>query len=158
MEFKKINIMDKIYINTDGGSRGNPGPAAIGVVFFNKDEEQIHCYQECIGGGTNNEAEYRAIIKALQILLQSKWFAQNNIADKMVICRLDSQLVVEQINGNYKVKQDHLKEFMVKIRSMIEQMHLNITFVHIPREQNKAADKMVNEALDAQLLSKNEKI
>ncbi len=140
-----------IYINTDGGSRGNPGPAAIGVVFYNSEEEQIHGYKEYIGEGTNNEAEYKAIIKALQILLQSKWFAQNNIADKIVICRLDSQLVVEQINGNYKIKQDHLKTFMIQIRAMIDQMHLNISFVHVPREENKDADKLVNEALDEKI-------
>ena len=148
--------MNKIFINTDGGSRGNPGPAAIGVVFYDEGGKQIHSCREYIGEGTNNEAEYRAIIKALQVLLQSKWFAENNIADKMVVCRLDSQLVVEQINGNYKIKQDHLKDFMVTIRSMIEQMHLNISFVHIPREQNKDADKLVNEALDEKLKPKNE--
>ena len=143
--------MDMIYINTDGGSRGNPGPAAIGVVFFDPDQNMIYSYKECIGKGTNNEAEYRAIIKALEILLKSKWFAENNIANKKVICRLDSKLVVEQINGAWKIKEDRIKEFMVKIRSMIDQVHLNIIFVHIPREENKAADKLVNEALDEAL-------
>jgi len=140
--------MDKIYINTDGGSRGNPGPAAVGVVFFNAEGEVIHEHKECIGRGTNNEAEYQAIIKALEILTKSKWFAENNIAEKEVICRLDSQLVVEQINGNYKIKQDHLKLFIAQIRQMIAQMQLNISFIHIPREENKLADKLVNQALD----------
>jgi len=87
----------------------------------------------------------------LEILLKSKWFAENNIANKKVICRLDSKLVVEQINGAWKIKEDRIKEFMVKIRSMIDQVHLNIIFVHIPREENKAADKLVNEALDEAL-------
>ena len=143
--------MEKIYINTDGGSRGNPGPAGIGVVFSNAGEEVFHSYKYYIGIGTNNEAEYQAIICALDILLRSKWFAENNIAEKQVICRLDSQLVVEQINGNYKVKQEHLKKFIGEIREKISQMHLNISFVHIPREENKLADKLVNEALDEKM-------
>lgn len=140
--------MDKIFINTDGGSRGNPGPAAVGIVFFDQDGKEIHHYKCCIGRATNNEAEYQAIIKALEILLQSKWFADNNIAEKEVICRLDSQLVVEQINGNYKIKQDHIKLLIAQLRQMIAQMHLNISFVHIRREENKLADKLVNQALD----------
>ncbi len=140
--------MNTIYINTDGGSRGNPGPAAIGVVFSDADGIIIHNHKSCIGRATNNEAEYKAIIKALEILLQSKWFAENNIAEKEVICRLDSQLVVEQINGNYKIKQDHIKLFIAQIRQMISQVHLNISFVHVPREENKLADKLVNQALD----------
>lgn len=140
--------MDKIYINTDGGSRGNPGPAAIGVVFTNEEGEVIHSHKECIGNATNNEAEYQAIIKALELLLKSKWFKENNIAEKKVVCRLDSQLVVEQINGNYKIKQDHIKLLIAQVRQMISQMHLNISFTHIPREENKLADKLVNQALD----------
>jgi len=140
--------MDKIFINTDGGSRGNPGPAAIGVVFFDSEFNVIHNFKKTIGKATNNEAEYQAIIQALDILIRSKWFAENNISHKEVVCRLDSQLVVEQINGNYKIKQDHLKLFIAQIRQMISEMHLNISFVHIPREENKLADKLVNQALD----------
>ena len=76
--------MNKIFVNTDGGSRGNPGPAAIGVVFFDASGKEIHSYKSCIGRATNNEAEYQAIIKALEILLKSKWFSENNIAEKEV--------------------------------------------------------------------------
>jgi len=140
--------MDRMYINTDGGSRGNPGPAAIGIIFFDHNEKEMHSYKKCIGRATNNEAEYQAIIKALEILMQSKWFSENNISEKEVICRLDSQLVVEQINGNYKIKQDHIKLFIAQIRQMILQMRLNISFIHIRREENKLADKLVNQALD----------
>ena len=143
--------MDKIIINTDGGSRSNPGPAAIGVVFFDQRGKEIYKFKKCIGRATNNEAEYQAIIAALDILLKSKWFAENNIAEKKVICRLDSQLVVEQINGNYKIKQDHIKLLVAQMREMINQMKLNISFVYVPREENKAADKLVNQALDEEL-------
>jgi len=145
---RRDNSMNKIFVNTDGGSRGNPGPAAIGVVFFDASGKEIHSYKSCIGRATNNEAEYQAIIKALEILLKSKWFSENNIAEKEVVCRLDSQLVVEQINGNYKIKQDHIKLLVAQLRQMISQMDLNISFVHIPREENKIADKLVNQALD----------
>lgn len=148
--------MDTIYINTDGGSRGNPGPSAIGIVFSDTKGKVIHEYKQCIGEGTNNEAEYKAIIKALEMLLKSKWFEENNIADKKVVCRLDSKLVVEQINGAWKIKQDHLKGFVTQIHTMIDQMHLNIIFIHIPREENAAADKLVNEALDETLNSRVE--
>jgi len=148
-------MSDTIYINTDGGSRGNPGPAGIGIVFFDDTSKQMHSHKECIGDGTNNEAEYTAIVRALEILLKSKWFADNNLADKKVICRLDSKLVVEQINGNWKVKEARLKDFVVKIMTMIDQMHLHISFVHIPREENSAADALVNLALDEQAKQKN---
>lgn len=143
--------MNKIFINTDGGSRGNPGPAAIGIVFYSSDEKDIFRYQEFIGSATNNEAEYRAILKALQILIKSKWFCDNNLCDKEVICRLDSQLVVEQVKGNYKVKQEHLALFVAQIRELISQMELKISFIYVPREQNRLADKLVNLALDAEL-------
>lgn len=143
--------MDTIYINTDGGSRGNPGPAGIGVVFSNESGDIIHTFKKCIGKATNNEAEYEAIVCALDLLLKSQWFAENNIVHKKVICRLDSQLVVEQVNGNYKVKQEHLKKYIEIIQKNIALMHLNISFVHVRREENKMADKLVNEALDAEL-------
>jgi len=143
--------MDKIFINTDGGSRGNPGPAAIGVVFYDAEQKEIHGYGKFIGHKTNNEAEYEAIISALQTLTKSKWFAANNLSHKEVVCRLDSQLVVEQINGNYKVKQDHIAVFISQIRELITLMHLKISFVYVPREQNKRADKYVNIALDTEL-------
>jgi len=140
--------MQKLYINTDGGSRNNPGPSAIGVVFFDDKEEVIHTHKEYLGIATNNEAEYRAIIKALKLLVKSKWFSENNISDKEVICRLDSQLVVEQINGNYKVKQEHILRLIQELRELVLLMKLKISFFYIPREQNKLADKLVNEALD----------
>lgn len=139
-----------MYINTDGGSRGNPGPAAIGVVFYNSDGMVIHQYKQCIGEGTNNEAEYRAIIQALKILKKSDWFISNNLAEKEVICRLDSQLVVEQINGRYKVKKDHLGKFITEIKELLSDINFKISFTYVPREQNKLADNLVNEALDEQ--------
>jgi len=144
--------MTKVFINTDGGSRGNPGPAGIGIVFSDENEKVIHEYKEYIGKATNNEAEYSAIIKALEIIAKSDWFkGSNNDGDGEIVCRLDSQLVVEQINGNYKIKQPHIQKFIDKIRNILSAFKLTISFTHIRREQNKLADKLVNEALDAEL-------
>ena len=143
--------MNTLFINTDGGSRGNPGPAAIGIVFADENNKTLHEYKEFIGQGTNNDAEYQAIVRALEILVKSKWFTENNSNDNEVICRLDSQLVVEQICGNWKIKKDHIQNYINRIRSIVEQIHLNISFVHIPREENSEADKLVNAALDEKL-------
>ncbi len=138
----------KIFINTDGGSRGNPGPAAIGVAFSDDSGNTIYSHKECIGVATNNEAEYSAIQRALEILVKSKWFKKNNNEGAEVVCRLDSQLVVEQLNGRYKVKQEHIKVFVDRIQEIIADCRLNLFFIYVPREENKAADKLVNEALD----------
>lgn len=142
--------MSKIFINTDGGSRGNPGPAAIGVVFFDEDGKIIHKYKECIGVATNNEAEYGAIIKALEILSKSSWLKDNTGNGGEVVCRLDSQLVVEQLCGRYKVKKDHIKVLISKAFELIDKMSIEIKFIHVVREENKEADKLVNLALDEQ--------
>lgn len=139
--------MSRIFVNTDGGARGNPGPAAIGVVFCDGSGNELHSYKEAIGTATNNQAEYKAIIKALELISRSKWHQEND-SDEEVICRLDSQLVVEQINGNYKVKNEDIKLFMQRIKEILTDLNRPVSFVHIPREQNKKADKLVNIALD----------
>lgn len=140
--------MKRIFINTDGGSRGNPGPAGIGIVFANDNEDVLYTHKEYIGTKTNNEAEYAALIRALEILSRSKWLGDNDGNGGEIVCRLDSQLVVEQVCGRYKVKQDHLKELIVQIKNFNDKYKVKIFFSHIPREQNKLADKLVNEALD----------
>lgn len=141
-------MTNRIYINTDGGSRGNPGPAAIGVVFCNEEEKVIHKYKESIGAATNNEAEYTAIIRALGILSKSEWLKENGNDKTEVHCRLDSQLVTEQITGGYRVKQEHLQILNTELKKLINDLKIKIFFHHIPREENKLADALVNEALD----------
>lgn len=143
--------MSKIYINTDGGSRGNPGPAGIGIVFYDENSNEIHNCKEYIGDTTNNQAEYRAILKALQVLVKSKWFLTNNNAGSHVVCRLDSKLVVEQINGNYKVKNEGISVVLDLLNNIRKDIKLNIKFAHVRREENKRADQLVNEALDEKL-------
>lgn len=123
---------------TDGGSRGNPGPGAIGGVLIHN-EKIIETFSEVIGNCTNNQAEYRAIIKGIQIAI--------NLNIKELECFLDSELVVKQLNREFKVKDKDLAVFFVRVWNM-KQNFKKITFTHIFREDNKLADKLVNEALD----------
>lgn len=135
--------MSHLVLHTDGGSRGNPGPAAIGVlVEVEKDGESevIAEIGETIGVASNNVAEYRAIIRGLEE-------ARRLGADR-VSCLLDSMLVVEQLNGNYRVKHEDMKPLHARVRELASGFS-TVSYRHVRREQNKAADRLVNEALDA---------
>lgn len=142
--------MEKVKIFTDGGARGNPGPAASAAVIEirnAKGEIRVHEIAKCIGTATNNQAEYRAVIEAL------KWLTANDLQqtvknDLEIDFYLDSELVVEQLNQRYKVKNEGLKPLFWQIRELMMQLGGKITFSHIRREQNKRADELVNEALD----------
>ena len=133
-------------INTDGGSRGNPGPAAAGVVIKNAAGIVQELCGKYLGRATNNEAEYLAVILAFETLL-SKLKDPQQTGLKFL---LDSQLVANQLNGVYKVKEGRLLDFVVKIRQM-ENKFAQVSYNYIPREQNKEADKLVNQALDTLL-------
>jgi ribonuclease HI len=133
--------MEKLIINTDGGSRGNPGPAGIGVVFSDHKDKIIAEFKEYIGETTNNVAEYRALILGLE---KAKDFKYTELE-----CRLDSELVVKQLNGEYKVKGEHLKELYNKAKELT--FFAPVTFRHVRREENKRADKLVNIILDEQI-------
>jgi len=143
--------MPTIFINTDGGSRGNPGPAAIGIVFFDQSENLVFKCGKKIGKTTNNVAEYRAIIEALKILQKSRWYRENQNKGR-VCCRLDSELVVNQVTGKFKVKNVNLLPIYQEIISLIGQLKVKVFFNHVPREENILADKMVNQALDNKLI------
>lgn len=126
--------MSKLIIYTDGGARGNPGPSGIGVHIVSKGD-----YHQYIGEATNNQAEYRAVILALE---KAKLFRAQQLQ-----FYLDSELVVKQLNQQYKIKDKELAKLFVKIWNL----RLNFkktTFSYIPREKNKLADKLVNKALD----------
>lgn len=134
--------MVNITVNCDGGSRGNPGPAGIGVLIKRTSGEDIKI-SKCIGSATNNQAEYQAVIAALEYLNDN--FANEDIEAEFF---LDSQLVVEQLNGNYKIKNEGLKPLYLIIQELKNKIGGKLSFTHIRREQNKIADKLVNEALD----------
>lgn len=132
------NWPNTITIHTDGGARGNPGPAAIGLVISH-DQRQIATVAETIGSTTNNQAEYRAIIRALELAVD------HGVKDLAVVS--DSQLVICQINGEYRVKHDDLKPLADSVRALCVKIK-TVRFSHIKRLGNTAADRLVNQALD----------
>jgi ribonuclease HI len=139
--------MRKIIIYTDGGSRGNPGPSAIGVVFCNEKEEIFKKYSELLGESTNNEAEYQAIIFALKKFKQvfGKKLAQNSEVE----IRSDSELIVKQLNGEYKILEEKIQSLFLETWNLKLDFQ-KVKFKLIPREKNREADRLVNEAFDGQ--------
>jgi ribonuclease HI len=129
-------------IYTDGGSRGNPGPAAIGYIIYDPKKDVVAEGGEYIGIATNNQAEYQAIVVAL-----TKIKELGN--SESVTCYLDSELVVRQVNGIYKMKNEALKPWLKKIHDLKQSLGGHVTFHHVPREKNSEADALVNKALDA---------
>ncbi len=128
-------------IYTDGGARGNPGPGALGVVI-KKDSEIILKKSKYLGKTTNNQAEYYAIIEGLKEAKSEKI--------KEIECYLDSELIVKQLSGEYRVKDKKLIPLYNKVVELKEEF-LDIDFIHIPRSKNKEADFLVNEELDKSL-------
>lgn len=136
----------KIIVFTDGGSRGNPGKAAIGGKILS-DSRELHAFAKYIGIATNNEAEYQAIIFALQWL--RAFSEQSDESITSVECQLDSKLVVEQLSKRWKIKEPRMKRLAEDCWSILKELPFSITFHHIPREKNTDADALVNSALDA---------
>ena len=132
--------MSKVIIYTDGGARGNPGPAAAGVVIIDGDEKFE--LKKFLGDGlTNNFAEYEALIIALREAQKLGY------AGRALDIRMDSELVVKQLKGEYKVKDKTLKVKHADVRALLADFP-GTTFTHVFREDNKDADRLVNEALD----------
>jgi len=132
--------MSNIVIYTDGGARGNPGPAGAGVYII--DGETTHEFKKYLGPRqTNNWAEYEAVALALEQL------KQKGLTDRGLEFRLDSKLVVEQLMGNWKIKEPTLKPQAAKVRELLAEFP-SYKFTYVPRAQNKEADRLVNEALD----------
>jgi ribonuclease HI len=140
--------MKKIIIYTDGGSRGNPGRAAIGVVFCNGKGQVCKKYSDYLGDNlTNNEAEYQAVIFALQKF--KALFGKKLAESSEVEMRMDSELLVKQLNGEYKVLDSKIQELFLKVWNLKIDFK-KVRFNFIPREKNKEADALVNECLDGQ--------
>ena len=137
----KMPKISKLYVYTDGGSRGNPGPSAIGIVFFDENKNRIAEHKECIGICTNNQAEYRAVIKGLELATTH--------CRKKIMCFLDSELVVRQLNGRYKIKNHELKRLFHILKDK-EKAFDEVVYTHVKRTNQfiKCADRLVNEALD----------
>ena len=139
----KMEDSKRIIIYTDGGARGNPGPAAIGVII--NITGNIKEYGEKIGNTTNNVAEYKAVIFALKKAKQL--IGKSNAKSSELEIRTDSELLVKQLNGSYKVKDANLGLLFIEVWNL-KQDFKKVNIIHIPREQNKGADRMVNKALD----------
>lgn len=132
-------LPEQLISFTDGGARGNPGPAGIGVVLTTLDGQTVGEWSEFLGSTTNNQAEYRALLLALK--------QAQALGVKELECRLDSELVVKQLRGEYKVKHPELKP-LYEMATTLAKGFAKIVFKHIPRALNKRADELANEAMD----------
>jgi ribonuclease HI len=124
---------------TDGASRGNPGPAALGVSIEDETGREVAVASESIGRTTNNVAEYRALIEAVRLLQE--------LGARRVEFLLDSELIVRQMNGQYRVRDPKMRELHAKVQAGLGSF-TQISFIHVPRSENTRADALANEALD----------
>jgi ribonuclease HI len=132
----------KLIVHTDGGSRGNPGKAAVGVVIEDDKKNIIVEFGKTIGETTNNVAEYTGIIEALNKIQELE------LKIKGIEFYLDSTLVVNQLNGLFKVKDHKMRELLLIVRQLEQGVGGSIMYFSVPREQNARADSLVNQALD----------
>jgi ribonuclease HI len=135
-----------LIIHTDGGSRGNPGPAACAFVA-EMGGKVLKGQSKFLGISTNNKAEYEGVLFALEWLLGNKEKLLEEKKTEIYFC-LDSELVVKQLNGIYRIKKRELQLLSIRIKKFANQSGKKIFFKHIPRAQNKTADLLVNKELD----------
>ncbi len=138
--------MNNLFIYTDGGARGNPGQAGVGIVVKDENEKIIAKICRRIGETTNNVAEYQGIIDALEWVKNYPILKLSN--SQIIQFYLDSTLVVNQLNGLFKVKNGILRNLLVKIRQLEQAVGGNISYQYIPMAKNWEADLLVNQALD----------
>lgn len=145
----------QLIVHTDGGARGNPGPAAVGVVIEHKGTVPHHTgalptvtFGKQIGVATNNVAEYAAVVEALTYLVGWKHKQGNTDQIGSIEFYLDSTLVVNQLNGLFKVKEPHLRDLLTRVRILEADVGGAIHYISVPRAQNWQADLLVNQALD----------
>ncbi|MBA3046786.1 ribonuclease HI family protein [Patescibacteria group bacterium] len=136
---------NKLIIYTDGGARGNPGPAGIGAVIYDEQKNIVAEISEYIGETTNNQAEYKAVIAAIE--------KAKKLGAQELDFYLDSELVVRQLNREYKVKNNGLAPLFVQVYNAVLSFK-KVSFSHIRREMNKEADRLVNLAIDAKTNSR----
>ena len=129
----------KWVIHTDGASRGNPGPASVGAVIYDDSGRELHTVSQRIGRATNNEAEYRAAIAGLEAALA--------LGAMAVELRMDSELVVRQLDSRYKVRNPSLRKLFGRVKDL-QWRFASFQVSHVRREGNRRADQLANEALD----------
>jgi len=133
------------FIHADGGARGNPGPAGAGVIIRDELGNTVASVSKFLGERTNNFAEYEAVILGIDALKKIVPSAQRKKID--IVVKMDSELVVKQMRGEYKVKNKVLKEQQARLASLAEAFK-SVSFTHVPREENSDADTLANEAMD----------
>ncbi len=131
--------IDLIIVNTDGGSRGNPGESGIGVAIFDKDSNLIHEACDYLGIATNNIAEYKALILGIKLSMEYN--------AKEILFKSDSELMVKQIKGEYRVKNPQLKLLFTEVKELLRRLP-NWKIMHVRREENSEADLMANKGID----------
>jgi ribonuclease HI len=138
-----VSTRDRLVLYCDGGARGNPGPAAIGALVLDPSTDpprRLATVSEHIGITTNNVAEYRALVAGLE--------AAREFPARRLSVRADSQLLIRQLEGAYRVKQAHLRPLYDRARALLD-AYEEVELAHVPREDNADADALVNAALDA---------
>lgn len=136
-------MQDGIVIYTDGGARGNPGPSGAGAAIYKGSAEVAHV-SKYLGKRTNNWAEYEALVLALEVAVKK---LGSPLPGALV--RMDSELIVKQMKGEYRVKNSELKKQHERVRALIAASFPSVRFEHVRREQNTRADELANEAMDA---------
>ena len=134
-----------LNVYTDGGSRGNPGHAAYGITILDPQGHTLHQLSGYLGITTNNQAEYQGVVQALR-------YFQQNLSSFPSLTQLkfflDSELIVRQITGVYRIKDAGLQVHATLIHQLLDSLPFQVTFTHVPRSQNKLADALVNQTLD----------
>lgn len=133
-------LLERVLVYSDGGSRGNPGPSAIGILIYSPEGKLLKDYREYIGKATNNQAEYAAVLKAIELASE---FTREEVS-----CHSDSRLLVNQLSGRFKVKNKAIKEALEKVREA-EKAFSGVTYSYLPRTdpRMRLADQLVNKAL-----------
>lgn len=141
MRYKSNPMILTLHIYTDGGSRGNPGPSAIGIVFYDEKKNKIAEYKECIGEGTNNQAEYKALIRGLELATA--------YCRKKILCFLDSELVIRHLSGRYRIKDEKMRELFYILKDR-EKPFEQVIYNHTKKTNQfiQYADKLVDDALE----------
>jgi len=144
---KSSNRINHVNLFTDGGCRGNPGPGAIGVILCSHENNVLHRFSECIGQTTNNRAEYNAIIRGLELCAK--------YTRRKVTCYSDSELVVKQLNGVFRLKNDALRKLFLEVERL-KAMFDDVTFQHTRKNNQrvKEADKLLNQAFEGRPIDK----
>lgn len=141
----------KIKVFTDGASRGNPGLAGIGIAILDENNEVLVTFKKFIGRFSNNFAEYTGLIEGVKLIKEL------NVQFDIINFYLDSELVVKQIKGEYKIKNKDLIELSLRFWKDMKVLNKNFTITHVPRDQNKLADKLANESIDENSIKLSDK-